>query len=84
MLNSLPKSSEFEGDTKLFSFLSSSVENIYKLHFDVTSSIIEPSLTYSLPIKQQMVVNEDDSGIYGFFMNSSDKVEVGLGSAISC
>lgn len=84
MLNALVKSDKFKCDARMFSYLSATVDCQYKLHFDITSSVIKSYNSFNLPLKQQIVPNADDSGIYGFFINSEEDIKVGLGSAISC
>jgi hypothetical protein len=85
MLNGLLQSSQFEVDTNLFPYLLDKVNCSYNLNFDVTSSIVEPLQSFSLPLKRQEVPHINDSGVYGFFLKTQDGLtHLGLGSALSC
>lgn len=85
MLNTLFESNSFKSDAGLYTYLSNSVTNTYKMHFDITSPMIKAYCDYTLPLGTKVVPNAYDSGIYGFFLNTQDGgIKVGLGSSISC
>jgi hypothetical protein len=85
MINQLVNSNKFKGDKELFSYLNSVVQCKYDLHFDITSSVIKANSKWTLPTNNQIILNINNSGVYGFFYTAKDNsFHQGIGSTISC
>ncbi len=83
MVNSLPMNgdSNFTGDNLMFDYLNSAVT--FKMDYNMALDLqqITPTISYTLPLRRQDVLNGQNAGVYAFIHDSG---HVGIGSAMTC